>query len=395
MSLKLTQRVQNLQSSVTLQISAKVSQLKAEGKPVIGFAAGEPDFVTPAHINAAAVKALEQGKTKYTPASGIPELRKALAEDINKSRGTEYKASNILVTFGAKYALFLAYLAHFEEGDEVLVPAPYWVSFPEALRFAGATPVSVPLAENDGYALNADVLLPYLTERTRGLILCSPSNPSGAVLSREDVASIGKLCKERGITVIADETYDRLVYPPAKHHSILEVTPEMREQTILVGSFSKTFAMTGWRVGFAAAPDGMIAAMGKIQGQSTSNVTSIAQWAAVEALTGDQAPIQAMFEAFYKRRNLALELLSAMPDVSFAKPDGAFYIFLNIGKYLSKDIPTALDFANKLLESKFVAVVPGEDFGSPQHIRLSYATSEENIREGFGKIAAFLSEIRG
>ncbi|WP_457554484.1 pyridoxal phosphate-dependent aminotransferase [Candidatus Pyrohabitans sp.] len=379
----LSERIRRVQPSATLEITAKAKALRAQGKKVIPFGAGEPDFSTPDHIKRALVKALEEDFIYYTPAAGIPELREAIAEKLERENGICYDSEEIVVTPGAKMALYAAIQVLVERGDEVLIPSPWWVSYPAMVELAEARAVFVPTYEEDGFRLLAEAIAEKITRRTKLLILNSPCNPTGAVLGREDVRAIAEVCQDHGIFVISDEIYEYMVYDGAEHVSIASLEG-MKERVVTVNGFSKAYSMTGWRIGYAAGPREVIKAMTRLQAHSVSNVTSFVQRAAIEALRGSQEEVKRMVEAFDQRRRYMVEELRSIPQVSCVMPRGAFYAFPNFSAY-DRD---SFRLANYLLDKAGVATVPGAAFGSEGegYLRLSYATSMENIREGIARI---------
>lgn len=395
----LSRRAQQIQPSATLAIQAKANQLKAQGVDVVGFGAGEPDFPTPAHIVDRAVEALKKGDTRYTSVGGTPALRAAIASALQRDYGLTYKTSEITASCGAKHALFNLFMALVDEGDEVIVPAPFWVSYPEQVQVAGGTPVIVATAEEDGFLLRPEALARALTPRTKALVLNSPSNPTGSMYGRAELEALAQVLRDRDVVVVSDDIYHKLTYDGARFTSLLEVAPDLRDRTVIVNGVSKTYAMTGWRIGYAAGPEELIRPMEDIQSQSTSNPTSFAQTAAAEALTGAQECVAEMVAAFAERRRVLVEGLAALPGVRCAMPTGAFYAFPNVSGLYGRTTPTgtridsSLTLAAYLLEEARVAVVPGGPFGSDAHIRLSYATSLEQIREGLRRIAAALARL--
>lgn len=387
----LSQRASNSQPSMTMAITAKAKELKAAGKDVVSFAAGEPDFKTPAHICAAAHKAIDDGMHGYTANPGTPELRSAICAWFKKENGVSYEPKNILVSPGAKYNIFLAMQAMIDPGDEVIIPAPYWVSYPEMTQLVGGTPVIVETKEENGFDLSAEMIAAKITDKTKLLILNSPSNPSGAVFSEKAIREIGALMEQKGIYCISDEIYSRLLFGGTKHFSIAAVSDYCREHTVVINGCSKAYAMTGWRIGFSAAPAKITTAMADIQSQSTSNACSIAQAAALAAVTGDQECVEAMRKDFEGRRDLIVGLLNGIKGVSCLTPGGAFYVLPNISKVLGKtiagvEVKTPSDFCQLALEKALVACVPGESFGAPEFIRLSYATSRAQIEKGCARL---------
>ncbi len=397
--MRLAARTAGFSPSPTLAITARAKRMRAEGIDVLNFGAGEPDFDTPEHIKAAAVQALREGFTKYTAAAGIDELKDAVCLKLKRDNGVEYRRENVIISCGAKHTLYNLCMVLFQEGDEVLLPAPYWVSYPEQIRMAGAVPVPVGTAEADGFHVRVEALEAACTERTAGLILNSPCNPTGAVLSRKDLEAIAAFAAARDLTVISDETYEALTYDGREAVSIAALGEEVKRRTILVNSLSKAYAMTGWRIGYAAGPAEVVRAMDTFQSQVTSNPTSIAQRAAVVALTGPQDCVRAMRAAFAERRDVIVAALNGLPGVSCVLPGGAFYAFPNVAGCLGRRtgdrvLRTSADLAEYLLDEAKVAVVPGAEFGSDTHLRLSYATSTENIVEGVRRMGAALRQLR-
>lgn len=388
----LARRVSHIKPAPTLALTAKVNQLKAQGVDIIGFGAGEPDFDTPDFIKEACIKALKDGKTKYAPSAGLPELRQALAEKLLKENSIEYKPSEIVVTAGAKMALFLVMLALLEEGDEVLLPSPYWVSYPEQILLCGAKVVEVPLREEEGFVLKAEMLKDYITPKTKMLILNSPSNPTGAVVPEDEQRKIAQLCLEKGIFLVSDECYEAFLYDGERFVSPASFSEEVREITFTINAFSKTFSMTGWRVGYVACPEKYAKVIADLNSQSISNATTFAQYGALEALKNPKAKefVENMRRTFERRRDLAYELLKEIPNVSVAKPKGAFYIFPNLKSY-SEKLGSDLKLADYLIEKGRVAGVPGSAFGAEGYLRLSYCVSEDHIKEGIRRLREALS----
>ncbi len=384
----LTQRIQAVQPSATLRITALAKQLKAQGKKVINLAAGEPDFDTPPAVKAAAIQAIQEGFTKYTPTTGIPELKAAIVNTLAKDQGLTYKPEQIAVTCGAKHALYNIFQVLVQEGDEVLVPSPYWVSYPEMIRLAGATPIEVKTKQADGFHLDAAAVARACTSRTRCLILNSPSNPTGAVLDEAHLKEIAKVAQSKGLWVVSDEIYGRLVYGVA-HRSIAALSPALYEKTLMVDGVSKAYAMTGWRIGYIAGPAQVVEAASRLQDHSTSNPSSISQRAALAALTGDQTPVHQMVAEFQKRRDFLVERLATIPTIVAAKPEGAFYCFVDISSAGLKSTP----FVEQLLEKEQVAVIPGAGFGWDSHIRISFASGMEEIKEGLNRLERFIRSI--
>jgi aspartate aminotransferase len=389
------QRVERISISPTLAVLTEAERYKARGLDVVDFGPGEPDFPTPEHIKRAAVRALEQNLTKYTPAAGIMPLRQATCEWHAAQFGSTYQPSECIITVGAKHAIFNAVQALIESGDEVLIPAPYWVSFPDIVKCAGGQPVVAQTEAANGFRLSASQLEAALTPRTRLVIVNSPCNPTGAVVDREEFAAVLDLCARRNIWLLTDECYSHFVYDPARPYSLAGIArARQRDRLITIGSLSKTFAMTGWRIGYALAPQPLVDAMVKLQSQSTSNPTSIAQYAALEALRGPMDSVATMLAEYARRRTRILAGVQDIPGVTCSAPEGAFYVFPNVeacprsqSRELNGNIPA---LARHLLEQEYVAVVPGDAFGAPGYLRLSYATSLERIEEGLRRLARFL-----
>ena len=390
----ISHRAANITPSVTLAITAKAKKMKADGISVIGFGAGEPDFGTPDFIVEAAKKALDENFTKYTPSSGMPALRQAIADKLRRENGLFYEPSQIIVSNGAKHSLFNVMAATVDPGDEVIIPSPYWLTYPELVRLCDGVPVFVRTEEELGFKLSPAALEAAVTPKTKWLILNSPSNPTGAVYSREELSALAEVCIRRDIGVISDEIYEKLVYAGAEHVSIASL-PGMAERTVVVNGLSKSCAMTGWRIGYLAAPKEIAKAVDGLQSHATSNANSIAQAASVAAITNPEEDrfLHRMVEAYDARRKFMFQAVSAIPGLSCHEPKGAFYLFVNVSGILGrtcrgKVLKDAVDVADQMLESG-VAVVPGNAFGAPDHIRLSYALSMEDIREGMKRIAAF------
>ncbi len=384
--MKLTKRVLRMSPSPTMAITSKAKELRAKGIDVIGFGAGEPDFDTPYHIKEAAKEAIDMGFTKYTPPAGIPELRRAVADKLKDENRIEYSPEEIVITDGAKQALFNLMMSVIEEGDEVVIPSPYWVTYPEQVKFAGGTPVFVETEEIKGFAFTVEELKKAVSSKTKLVIVCTPHNPTGAVIPKEELLKIGEFCAERGILIASDECYEYLTYDGVKHTSIASLSKEIKEITITINALSKGFSMTGWRVGYAAGPKEIIDAMIKINSQSISNVNSIAQKAAVAALTKPKGFLKEWLEAFDERRRYTVEKLNEIEGVSCLMPKGAFYAFPNVKELLKEgNFKDDWELAEFLLEEAKIAVVPGSAFGYPGYLRLSYATSMENIEEGLNR----------
>lgn len=385
-----SENVARMQSSVTLAAAQAAEALRASGVNVCDFGAGEPDFDTPENIKQAAAEAMRAGRTKYTAAGGIREIQRAIIDFYQRDFGTEYQPSEVMVTAGGKQAIFNAVVTLINPGDEVLIPKPYWVTFPEVIVFAGGTPVLIETETTD-FLLTAEQVEQAITPKTKLLILNSPSNPSGRVLPPADFRRIMELAAERGIYVISDECYLRFVYPPGEVFSAASLPTELRARLCIAGSFSKTYAMTGWRVGYALAPTEWTKAMLKVQGHSTSNANSIAQWAAVAALNGPQDSVASMLAEYTARRAWLLGALKEIPGMKCSEPEGAFYAFPDVRGCLKNGLKTSGDFAQQLLEKEHVVVTDGAGFGTEGFVRMSYATSMEQIQEGVKRIKKFVT----
>ena len=399
MALTISQKCKNIQPSVTLAIDSRAKQLRNMGLDVIGFGAGEPDFDTPKYIKDAAKDALDAGMTKYTPVAGTIELRTEIQEKLLRDNNLDYELTDIIVSTGAKQSLFNALSAIIDPGDEVLLPAPCWVSYPEMVQMAGGVPVMVKGDENNGFLASAETLEKYVTDKTKALIINSPNNPNGSVYTRDMLEKIARLAIEKRFYVISDEIYEKLIYDGEKHVSIASLSDAIKAQTIVINGVSKSYAMTGWRIGYAAGPKPVIRAMTSFQSHTTSNPNSIAQHAAAVALTNGERFMHESHTEFDARRKLMHSLLNAIPGLSAAMPKGAFYMMLNISGMIGKSlngrtIKGSDDFAEMLLESKLVAVVPARAFGDDHYVRLSYATSREKISVGIMRIAEFVKECK-
>jgi aspartate aminotransferase len=386
--MQLSTRVCGVKPSLTLAITAKANAMRAEGIPVYSFSAGEPDFDTPAHIKAAATKALTDGKTKYGAVAGEMALREAISRKLAVDNGLDYTPDRILVTNGGKHSLFNLMLALLNPGDEVLVPAPYWLSYPEMIRLADATPVTIETSASNNFKLTPELLTAAITQRTKLLILNSPSNPSGVVYTRSELEAIAKIVVDRDLLVVSDEIYEKIIYGGCEHVSIGSLNSEIASRTIISNGFAKAYAMTGWRIGYLAAPLQLIKAANTIQGHSTSNVCTFAQYGAVAALDNSesQISIEKMRSAFADRRTFILERLQSIPSISYVRPDGAFYAYIDISASKLKSI----NFCQELLEKQQVAVIPGLPFGHDDYIRLSYATSMETLEKGLNRLDKFM-----
>lgn len=394
--MSLARRIAAMEASPTLAVDAKAKALKAAGEPVIGFGAGEPDFPTPANIVEAAQRAAADPAThRYSPAPGLPALREAIADKTVRDTGFEVAADQVTVTNGGKHALYNIFQALVDPGDEVLIPAPYWVSYPAQVKLADGVPVAVPTSKETGFCASVEQLEALRTERTKALVFVSPSNPTGAVYPADEVAAIGAWAAEHGLWVITDEIYEHLIYGGASMTSLPVVAPEAAERVIVVNGVAKTYAMTGWRVGWSICPPEIAKGIAKLQSQVTSNVANVAQHAAIEAITGPQDAVAQMREAFDRRRKLAVGALSAVEGIEVVEPEGAFYVFPSFEGVLGREIAgrtvsTTLELAEVLLEEAKVAVVPGEAFGAPGYARLSYALGDDDLAEGIQRIADLL-----
>ena len=395
----LADRLKTLQPSPTLAMQARAKAMRAEGIDVISFGAGEPDFDTPQRIKDAAIRALESGQTKYTEVGGIPELRAAICHKLKRDLGLDYKADEVTVSCGAKHTLYNIVMALVNPGDEVIIPSPFWVSYPEQVRLLGGVPVPVETLESTGFDLDPAAVRRAVTARTKLLVLNSPGNPTGAVFSAAALKQVGELAIERSFWIVSDECYEALTYE-GRHVSIASLSSGIKARTLVVNTCSKAYAMTGWRLGYAAGPRAIIKAMTDIQSQVTSNPTSIAQWAAVEALSGPQDEVAKMAGEFDRRRRVIVESLNAMPGVSCVMPKGAFYVFPNVSALFGKrwkggTLKGSADVCAFLLDEARIATVAGVDFGSDSHIRLSYATGLETIKEGMSRMTAAVRALEG
>jgi len=389
MNYHISQRAASLSPSLTLAIDAKAKQMKAEGQDVVGFGAGEPDFDTPQHIKDAAAEALAKGFTKYTPSSGIPELRQAVADKFKRDNGLTYKPSQIIISCGGKHSCYNVILATCQEGDEVIIPAPYWLSYPEMVKLAGAKPVILPTTDKTEFKVTPDQLRAAITPRTRLFILNSPSNPTGTIYEPEEIKALGDVCVEKGVLIMSDEIYEKLVYDGARHVSVATFSQAHYEHTIIVHGLAKAYSMTGWRLGYLAAPEPIAKAIDAIQSHSTSNPTSFAQKGGVAALNGPQDHLAAWLAEYSKRRLFAWQKLNSIPGVSCVNARGAFYLFPNISGTGLK----STEFCARLLEQEKVAAVPGIAFGADDYIRISYATSMANIEKGLERMERFCRSL--
>jgi len=392
--MRLADRTTRISGSPTMKVTATVDRLRREGVEVIDFGAGEPDFPTPEHVKAAGREAIDQNFTRYTPAPGIVELKRAICDRYRTDYGVEYKESEVIVTAGGKQALYNTALSLWGPGDEVITHAPYWPTLTEQIKLADATPVLARTYPEDGFAIRARAILDLVTPRTRGIIVNSPCNPTGALVAEGDLGEIADVAARQGIWIVVDLCYEKLIYDSVPHNLPAVLARKCRELTVLCGSASKAYAMTGWRCGWAIGPAPVIAASGAIQSHATSNVSSISQKAALAALTGSQTPVKAMLDEYRKRRDQLCEWLGVDARLRCQKPAGAFYMFIDISDLLSGGASggfrTSLDFADALLSEARVAVTPGEAFDAPGFIRISYATSMENLREGSARLLNFV-----
>jgi len=391
-------KILNISPAATIVVADKANELKSKGIDVISFATGEPDFDTPQNIKDSANRAMKEGFTKYTTVSGIKELKKAICKKFKRENYIEYEPSNILVSNGAKQALYNAFLTICDQGDEVLLPTPCYVSFKEQIKLAGAEPVFVPTEEENNFRLTLNGIKRKFNKKTKALLINSPNNPSGSICRKEDLEQIANFVIENELWVITDEIYENLLYDNNEHISIASINENIQKRTITVNGVSKTYAMTGWRLGYAAAPKEIISAMAKLQGHVTGNVNSIAQRAAIEALDGPQEVIETMRNEYNKRRDYMVNELNSMKGIYCNKPDGAFYTFPNISKvygtkYKDKEIKNEADFVNYILDEAHVAIVPGKAFEYPDHIRLSFALSMESIKKGIERIKKAVNNL--
>ena len=397
--MELSRKAQRIEASVTLAITAKAKEMKENGIDVISFGAGEPDFNTPANIINAAIKAMEEGNKKYTNVNGILPLREAICKKFKKDNGLIYKPSQIVVSTGAKQSLANVFLAILNPGDEVIVPNPYWVSYPELIGLADGKAVFVESDETSSYKFTKENLEKVVTEKTKAIILNTPNNPTGTIYNKEELIEIAEFAKKHDLIIVSDEMYEKLVYDGEKHISIASVSDDAYERTIVINGLSKSYAMTGWRLGYCGASEKIAKLMTNIQSHMTSNVCSITQYAAVEALNGPQDKVKEMIVEFERRRNYMANTLEEMNNLSIIKPQGAFYIMINIDKCLGKEINgerinDSMDFSAKLLEHEKVAVIPGKAFGLDNYVRVSYATSMESIEKGLERINKFVNKLK-
>lgn len=397
--MNLSKKAMNINPSVTLAITAKAKELKEAGVDVVSFGAGEPDFNTPENIINAAIKAMKDGKTKYTPTSGVIELRRAICDKFRNDNGLEYDPNQIIVSTGAKQSLANAFMAILNPGDEVIIPMPYWVSYPELVELADGKPVYVKTDEECNYKYTIEALENIVTDKTKVILLNSPNNPTGTIYSKEELTNIAEFAKKYDLIIVSDEIYEKLIYDNKKHVSIASISEDAFNRTIVINGLSKSYAMTGWRIGYAAAPVKITKLMVSIQSHMTSNTNSITQYAAIEALTANQDNIKNMIAEFEKRRNFMVEKISDIKGLKIIKPNGAFYVMINIEKFFNKElngkiIKNSLEFSEALLDEEKVAVIPGTAFGLDNYIRVSYATSIELIDKGLNRLEEFLRKLK-
>jgi len=395
----LSKKAMGISPSLTLAITAKAKKMKAEGIDVIGFGAGEPDFNTPKNIQQAAIKAIEAGQTRYTAASGIIELKEAVVNKFKKDNNLTYKTSQIIISTGAKQCLANIFQAILNPGDEVLIGAPYWVSYPELVQLADGVPTFVETEESNSFKLTVEALEKAVNEKTKAMILNSPNNPTGTAYTKEELEKIAAFAQKHDIIIISDEIYEKLLYGESGHISVASLSEDAYNRTIVINGVSKAYAMTGWRIGYAATSEKITSLMSNIQSHTTSNPCSISQYASVEALNGDQSEVERMKQEFKKRRDFMVDRINSINNLSCVKPEGAFYVMVNISKVLNKEvdgkiIKDSLTFSDLLLEKEKVAVIPGIAFGVDDFIRLSYATSMENIEKGLNRIEGFVNGIK-
>ena len=394
-----SKKAMNITPSITLAITAKAKELKGAGVDVVSFGAGEPDFNTPKNIMEAAIKSMEEGKTKYTPTSGIIELREAICKKLKEDNNLHYNSNQIIVSTGAKQCLADAFMAILNPGDEVIVPIPYWVSYPELIKLADGMPVFVEGKEENDYKYTLESLNKVVNNNTKAIIINSPNNPTGTVYSIEELKEIAEFAKKHDLIIISDEIYEKLIYDGKKHVSVASLSEDAYNRTIVINGFSKSYAMTGWRLGYAAGNAEVIKLMTSVQSHVTSNANSIAQYAGVEALNGPKDEIEKMVGKFEERRNLMIDRIKNITGLSVIRPEGSVYVMINLENYLGKSINenvinNSVDFSRELLEHEKVAVIPGSAFGLDKYIRLSYATSEELILKGLDRIESFLNKLK-
>ncbi|ULT59885.1 pyridoxal phosphate-dependent aminotransferase [Neobacillus drentensis] len=389
--MKLANRVMALTPSTTLAITAKAKELKEKGEDVIGLGAGEPDFNTPQHILDAAVKSMNEGHTKYTPSAGLPALKKAIINKFEADQGLSYKPNEVIVGNGAKHVLYTLFQVILNDGDEVIIPTPYWVSYPEQVKLAGGVPVYVEGLEQNHFKITPQQLKEAISDKTKAVIINSPSNPTGVLYTEQELLELGKICLSKDILIVSDEIYEKLVYFGAKHVSIAQLSPELKEQTIVINGVSKSHSMTGWRIGYAAGNKQIVEAMTNLASHSTSNPTTTAQYAAIAAYNGTQEPVEEMRQAFENRLEIVYDKLVAIPGFTCVKPQGAFYLYPNVKNAAEMTgFSSVDDFVEALLVEAKVAVIPGSGFGTPDNIRLSYATSLELLEKAVERMDQFV-----
>jgi len=399
MSLELSKKMSRITPSYTLEITAKAKALKAAGKDIVSFGAGEPDFNTPLNIQNAGIEAIKSGKTRYTTTTGIVELKEAIIDKLKRDQNIDYKKSEIVVSNGAKQSLFNALSVILDTNEEVILPTPYWVSYPEMVKLAGGVPLYVEVKEEDGFIYDLDALESAYNKNVKAILINSPNNPTGAVYNEKTLIDIYNWAKEKDIFIISDEIYEELIYGDTKHFSVASICEDAKKRTILINGMSKAYAMTGWRIGYLAADEAIVGAINKFQAHSTSNACSISQYASVEGLNGDKKVISEMREAFNKRRIYMVDRVNKINGLSCKEPKGAFYVMINITECIGKTfegekIENSLDFSNILLERSDVAVIPGKAFGDERYIRLSYATDLDSIEKGLDRIDAFVQKLK-
>lgn len=397
--MNLSKKAGNISPSITLSITAKANELKAQGVDVVSFGAGEPDFNTPQNIINAAIKAMQDGKTKYTPAGGILELKKTICKKFKEDNGLDYTTDQITISTGAKQCLANVFMAILNPGDEILIPIPYWVSYPELVKLADGVPVFVETLKENNYKYTIEDLEKAVSDKTKAILINSPNNPTGTIYNREELIEIAEFAKKHDLLIISDEIYEKLIYDGEKHISIASLSEDAFERTVVINGVSKTYAMTGWRLGYMAASKEITKLMTSIQSHMTSNVNTISQYAAIEALNGPIEDLNTMVKEFERRRNFMVDRLGKIDGVSIIKPSGAFYIMVNISSYFNttfkgEEIKNSLDFSRVLLDEEKVAVIPGAGFGLDEYIRLSYATSMDIIETGIDRIAMFINKIK-
>lgn len=397
--MNLSNKAKEINPSITLEITAKAKELKELGVDVVSFGAGEPDFNTPENIIEAAIKAMKDGKTKYTPTSGILDLRKAICKKLNKDNDLNYEPNQIVVSTGAKQSLANAFTAILNKGDEVIIATPYWVSYPELIKLSDGVPVILKTIKENDYKYTINELRSSITRNTKAIVINSPNNPTGSIYTKEELFEIAEFAKENNLIIISDEIYEKLIYDNEKHISIASISEDAYNRTIVINGLSKAYAMTGWRIGYSACNKEIAKLMSSVQSHVTSNINSISQYAAIEALSGPKESINIMIKEFEKRRNYMINRLKQINDLSIIEPKGAFYIMICIDKYYNKSInnkkiKSSLDFSKSILEEEKVAVIPGVAFGLDNYIRLSYATSMEIIEEGLNRLERYLKKLK-